>query len=103
MADTVLIDPLGRRVVLHDFTWVRHILIRHPEMRPHRHLAEEAVRNPLAIRCSRVDADCRTYYGRGPRAGIMVAVIANVKAGFVKTAFLTTRKKGICEWSPSKP
>ncbi len=98
MGDTLLADPLGRHLTLHDFTWVGHILKRHPEMLRHRKLAEAAVRSPIAIHLSLSDPECRTYYGKGPRPAIMIAVVADVNGGFVKPAFLTSRTKGSREW-----
>ncbi len=43
MADAALVDPLGRRIVLHDRTWFGHIIKGHSEMGNHRVLAERAV------------------------------------------------------------
>jgi len=85
-------------MTLHDRTWFNHILIRHPEMFQHRGLAEQAISNPLEIHISLSDADSRTYYGLGPRASIMIAVVGDVVKGLVKTAFLTNRTKGVREW-----
>lgn len=98
MGDAHLVDPLGRGLTLHEFTWVGHVLKRHPEMLPHRTLAEAAIRRPVAIHVSGYDPSCRTYYGQGPRPAIMIAVVADVVGGFVKTAFLTSRTKGVREW-----
>lgn len=98
MVDTLLIDPLGRRIMFHDHTWYGHVLKRHPEMTGLRGLAHASVRLPLAIHYSTSEPDCRTYYGPGPRPGIMVAVIADVVIGVVKTAYLTNKKKGAPEW-----
>ncbi len=98
MADVRITDPLGRIITLHDRTWFIHIIVRHPEVSQHRALAEQAISNPIEIRISLSDADCRTYYGTGPRRGIMIAVVADVVKGLVKTGFLTKRMKGIREW-----
>jgi hypothetical protein len=98
LADLTLKDPLGRSITLHDFTWFRHILPRHPEVARFRNLVEQTVRQPLEIRFSAYDPNCRTYYGVGPRPGIMIAVVADVVGGFVKTSFLTDRMKGVKEW-----
>ncbi len=98
MPDTVLIDPLGRTIVLHDRTWFGHVIKRHPELRGHRQRTERAVRNPLEIRFSTYDPDCRTCYGIGPRPGIMIAVVIDVVNGLVRTGFLTDRMKGTLEW-----
>ena len=98
MADRSLTDPLGRTLTLHDSGWFGHVLKRHPEMRPHRTLVEQAVRSPMRICFSTSDPDCRLYYGPGPRGGIMVCVVADVVAGLVKTAYLASRQKGAVEW-----
>ena len=70
----------------------------HPEVAGHRRLVEAAVTRPTAIRFSTADADCRVYYGVGPRAGLMTAVVADVLDGYVKTAYLTRNAKGAIEW-----
>ena len=98
MADSILKDPLGRTVTFHDRTWFGHILKRHPELANHRSLTEGAIGKPIEIRFSTYDPDCRTYYGTGPRNGILIAVVADVVNGFVKTGFLTDRMKGTVEW-----
>jgi hypothetical protein len=104
MAETPLSDPLGRMITLHDHTWYGHILPGHHEMNQHRPLIEAAVTNPLEIRISDADpANCRLYFGSGPRAGIMVVVVADVVQGFVKTAHLIKRAKGTVEWSRPMP
>lgn len=100
MADTTLTDPMGRTVVLHDRTWSAHVLRGHPEVAPWRALAENAVASPREIRYSTSDADCRIYYGRGPQTGLMIAVVADVKLGVVKTVYLARRPSpGGVEWS----
>jgi hypothetical protein len=103
LADTILKDPLGRAMMLHDRTWHGHILKRHSELRLHRNLTEKAVQDPLEIRFSIYDSNCRTCYGVGPRSGIMIAVVIDVANSFVKTAFLTDRMKGAVEWSRPTP
>jgi hypothetical protein len=57
----------------------------HSELRLHRDLTEKAVQDPLEIRFSIYDSNCRTYYGVGPRSCIMIAVVIDVANGFVKT------------------
>ena len=52
MADVTLVDPLGRHVTLHDFTWYGHILKRHPEMRPLRDSVDR-------VRCQPHQRDAR--------------------------------------------
>jgi hypothetical protein len=103
MPDTIMTDALGRRVVLHDHTWHGHIVKRHPEMRLHRRITEQAIVNSIEIRISDADPDCRLYFGHGPRAGIMVAVIVDLSRSFVKTAHLVKKAKGVVEWSRLTP
>jgi hypothetical protein len=97
LADTTLVDPLGRTIVLHDHTWYGHVVKGHPEVRADRTRAEAAVRNPAEVCFSTSDPDCRVYYGAGP-AGLMIAVVADVVAGFVKTVYRTNRTRGVREW-----
>jgi hypothetical protein len=100
MADTVLIDPLGRLIVLQDRTWHGHIIQGHPEVAQHRDLVELAILQPDEIRSSRSDGDCRLYYGPGPRPAVRIMVVADVVAGVVKTAHLARRVTGgATEWS----
>lgn len=103
MADKILKDPLGRAITLHNHTWYGHILQHHPEMRPHRVLTEQAIVNPQEIRISDADANTRVYFGKGPREGIVIAVIANIPGGFVKTAHIVKGAKGAVEWSRPTP
>jgi hypothetical protein len=70
----------------------------HPEVRAERRRAEDAVRNPNEICFSTSDPDCRLYYGAGSSAGLMMAVVADVVAGFVKTVYRTNKTKGVREW-----
>jgi hypothetical protein len=103
VGDSNLTDPLGRTIRLHEQTWVVHILRRHPEMALHREAVENAIVDPLEIRRSPADADCRMYFGDGPRKGILVLVIADVVSRFVKTAHLVRSMKGAVEWSRPTP
>ena len=98
MADTPLVDPLGRTIVLHDHTWFGHIVKRHPDMRSLRTYVETAIIAPTRICFSTSDPDCRVYYGPGPTQGILVAVVGDVVGGYVRTAYRTTRIKGTPEW-----
>lgn len=98
MPDVTLTDPLGRAITLHAHTWYGHIIKGHPEVAGHRALVEGAVTAPHEIRYSTSDPDCRVYYGSGPSPGLLVAVVADVVAGFVKTAYLANRMKGVPEW-----
>lgn len=100
MPDAVLVDPLSRRFILADHTWLRHILPGHPEMRAYRALVEQAVSAPLAIWISAASADARVCFGTGPRAGLLIAVVVDVPLGIVKTAYLTRNIKGAMqEWT----
>jgi len=98
MSDTTLVDPLGRTIVLHDHTWFGHILKRHRDMDGLRHLAQSAVTKPLRICFSASDPDCRLYFGAGPTPGIMVVVVGDIVAGFVRTAYRANKIKGTVEW-----
>ena len=97
MPDTTVIDPLGRSITLHDHTWFGHIIKGHPELRGDRALVDQAIRSPSTIRFSAADVNCRVYYGSGP-AGLLLAVVADVVGGFVKTAYRTRAAKGVVEW-----
>ncbi len=100
MVDSSLIDPLERTLVLHDRTWFGHIIQGHPDVTDFRNLVEAAVRTPDQIRFSRIDADCRLYFGRGPRPSVTVMVVADVVRGVVKTAHLCAKASGgAVEWS----
>lgn len=98
MADSELIDPLGRKVVLHDHTWYGHIVKGHPEMRARRQEVEWTVEKPKEIRFSASDSNCRIYYGTDA-VGLCVAVVADVAVGVVKTAYVARRPRGEVEWS----
>jgi len=50
--NTLLVDPLGRQITLHNHTWYGHVLQRHRELRPYRTLVHQAVTGPLEIRIS---------------------------------------------------
>ena len=99
MGDAILTAPLGRGIRLYDQTWMRHILRRHPEVKLHRDAVERAVTNPLEIRISPSDEDCRFYFGEAPRKGILVLAVVDVKRGLVKTAHFVRAMKGSVEWS----
>jgi hypothetical protein len=70
--------------VLHDRTWFGHILKAHPDMAPHRPLVEQTMGSPDEIRHSHADADCRIYFGPGPRTGVKIIVVVDVALGLVK-------------------
>ena len=100
MADCRVRDPLGRLIVLHDRTWYGHVLMAHPEMGPHRRLAEQALRTPDEVRHSRSGPDCRIYFGPGPREGVRMMVVVDIVLGLVKTAHLAKAiSGGQREWS----
>ncbi len=100
MPDVHLIDPLGRRITLHERTWYGHIVKAHPEMEATRSLAERVVGSPDEIRYSNSDPDCRLYFGPGPRSGIRMVVVVDVVLGLVKTAHLAKKMSGGAqEWS----
>ncbi len=98
MADITLRDPPGRSISLHDHTWYGHILKGHPEVQPFRALVEAAIFSPLEIRFTLADADCRIYYKDVPSGVLLIAVVADVVAGFVKTTYLCRTMKGATEW-----
>ena len=103
MADTTMTDPLGREIVLHDRTWYGHVVKGHPEVARYRDLVVAAVTGPAEVRHSTSDADCRVYSGRGPRPSVMMAVVADVVAGIVRTVYLTKKPSaGVLEWSSPK-
>ena len=97
MPDVALIDPLGREIILHDHTWFGHILKGHPDMRPFRSLVENAIRQPLRICYSMSSVDCRVYFG-ATATSLLIAVVADVDKGFVKTAYRARQMKGQVEW-----
>jgi hypothetical protein len=103
MAVKTVIDPLGRSITLHDHTWHGHVLPGHPEMARHRTRVERTIAAPNSIHFSAADADCRLYFGPGPRKGILIVVVANVVEGFVKTAHIVRTTKGVVEWSKPMP
>lgn len=99
MAETEFVDPLGRRIVLHDRTWFGHILAGHPELLEQRARLGEAITAPLEIRHSMSDVDVRLYHIE-VRAGLYLRVVADVAAGAVKTAhFIRALHGGKVEWS----
>ncbi len=104
MPDETLTDPLGRAIILSDHRWFGHIVAAdgHPEMLSHRELVKQAITAPMEIQFSATNANCRVYYGVGPRATVLVTVVADVSAGFVKTAFFVRKMRaGVVEWQPS--
>jgi hypothetical protein len=100
MADTSMTDGWGERS--RSMTY-GHIVSGHPEIRRHRDLLRKDVENPIAIHFSDADPDCRLYFGEGPRAAIMLVVVAQLRGGFVKTAHLVKATKGAREWSQPTP
>ena len=101
MADTTLIDPLGRTCILHDHTWNGHILTSHPDMNGGREFVENAVRFPISIWISEKSPDVRIYYAREPTVGFLFAVKVHIRKGAVLTAHIIDRQKGVTrEWPP---
>ncbi|MHC4126916.1 MAG: hypothetical protein ACYTE6_09850 [Planctomycetota bacterium] len=94
MVDRELRDPLGRRITLSDRTWFGHIVKGHPEIAAERRRVEAAIESPQQIRLSRLDIACRLYFGAGPRKGVRIMVVADVRLGVVKTAHLARRLSG---------
>lgn len=68
MVDAVLIDPLGRVVVLHDRTWFGHVVRGHSEMKNFRTAIEKTVAQPELIRrsISSEDRDSITQHLKMP-------------------------------------
>lgn len=78
MAVRWLSDPQGRRVMLLDRTWEKHILRLHPELCDQRRTVEEAITQPMEVRRSADTKDHPSgiqYYGRcaAPSLYLMVA------------------------------
>ena len=94
MADSPLIDPLGRVVTLADHTWERHILVAHPDMDGGREDVERATTSPRSIWLSGSDTAVRIFYGDGPSPYLLVAVKVNIQTGIVLTAHLAKRETG---------
>lgn len=104
MADSVLVDPLGRTIELSDATWFGHIIKGHPEMAGRRVNVEAAILSPREIRHSTSDENCRLFDGSPVMMGLMICVVAEVVGGYVKTAYLSKRiKQGVIEWQPPNP
>jgi hypothetical protein len=85
--------------MLHDHTWFGHVVKGHPDVRRERTSALEAISKPLEIRYSTSDVNCRLYYGASLVPGIMIVVVADVVAGYVKTVYRAKKMKGDVEWS----
>lgn len=94
MPDRHLVDPLGRKAVLTDRTWDRHILVNHPDMDGGREFVEQAIEAPNSIWFGGKDPDVRIYYGDGPSRGLLAAVKVNITKGVVLTAHLARRESG---------
>lgn len=94
-----LVDPLSRSIDFSDGVWFGHIIKGHPEMRGLRVEAQAAITGPSVICLSNSDPDCRLYYLNQAGSPLLVCVVADVVAGFVKTAYLAKRvKPGGQEW-----
>ena len=97
MADALLVDPLGQPVELLEDTWVRHIVVGHPELASLRRWAERAITAPVAVTESANQATHPTgvqYYGACGRPGLYLMVATEEVIGgrrLVKTAHLVKR------------
>ncbi len=99
MPDVRLTNPLGDGVWLTDYTWVRHVVRRHPEVGPYRAAVEAAVISPTVVLASSSDPDCLVHYGVCEGQAGEVAVVANVRRGIVMTAYLCLRRgRGEQRW-----
>jgi hypothetical protein len=103
LADPTFHDPLGRVITLSDHTWYGHILHCHPAMEEYQHGIGHAIVNPREIRFDASDPNCRVYFGDKTRGGMMIAVVADISGGRVKTAHLVKAAKGAVEWSRPMP
>ena len=104
MADTRIVDPLGRTIVLHEHTWMQHILKTHPDLATGRLRVHQTLRSPAVICYSRSVTTCRLYYDDLDGAGFRICVVADVLAGLVKTAYRARKiKAGGIEWPASTP
>ena len=104
MADVHLTDPLGNQITLHEVTWQRHIARRHPAISLYREHVERAITAPTIILKSNADPDCLVYYGQCPGQFGEIQVVADIRRGFIKTAFLRLgRTAGEQLWPRSTP
>ncbi len=104
MADSRLIDPLGRHMTLHDRTWFGHVIKFHPELVEYRDEVEQSIIQPDDIVFSTSDSACRMYHRQSVRRGRIIVTVVDLEGGFVKTAhFVKTARKGRVEWSAQKP
>lgn len=87
-----------QRIVLHEDTWERHILIGHPELIGREQLVEEVVTHPTAIYSSNVlTADYLFVNSRvTDSAGRLLRVV--VRAGIVVSAYYTSATGGRRIW-----
>ena len=98
-------DPLGNSIVLSDDIWEGHILnplSGHPEVAGYRADVEAAIVTPTEVWSSKWHPDRVVYYRPlAHRPGLMVAVVADTRAGEVCTAHLIRerrRKGGVKLW-----
>lgn len=100
MADKTFVDPLDRRITLHDRTWYGHVLKGHPELKAERQKVGRTIEGPEDIRLSLSDPEVRLYHGKAKRSGLYLRVVADVRKGIVKTAHYVVRPQGgAIEWS----
>ena len=104
MSDSLLVDPLGRTITLHDRTWFGHILKAHPEIAAARTMVESVIRAPREIRFSRSGKNSRLYFGSGASESNIMMVVVDISLGLVKTAHRARKiTGGEVEWSRLNP
>jgi hypothetical protein len=84
-------DPTGFRVMLTRECW-RHIVSRHPEMKPLKEFVVTAIQNPDAIHLGKRDPTCRICrkrYDHVPELGkwLHALVFVDQPSRYVKTAY----------------
>ncbi len=66
----------------------KHIIERHPEVKPHLRFLVETLADPEVIRKSRYDPDTLLFY-RPVRKNLYMVAVIHVKRRFVLTIYLT--------------
>jgi hypothetical protein len=89
--DETIAHPMGFQLVFTDECW-RHIVTRHPEMRPFKELVVEAIRKPDRVCSGKRDPSRRVYCKRhlqveGLGGPLDLLVFAGGVDGFVATAY----------------
>lgn len=89
--DTEATDPTGFHVILTDRCWAEHIIIGHPEMRPHREDVLETITHPNAIfkgkRDPRTRIYAKMYHFTDQGQWLDLLVFVGEDHGYVKTAY----------------